>query len=68
MSNVTIIVDNVTRPEIFASAMQKEIHTVQVHRRNTYWNYQAVALAQADLSMPGYQLYMYLLRQNTNAP
>ena len=33
MGKATIIVKYVTRPEVFTNALQKEIYTVQVHRR-----------------------------------
>ena len=68
MTNMTIIVEKVTRPEVFANALQKEINTVQVHRRNNFWDYKAVEAAQAELSLTAFQLYMYLERQNTNTP
>ena len=41
---------------------------MQVHRRNNFWDYKAVEAAQAELSLTAFQLYMYLERQNTNAP
>ena len=68
MKNMTIIVEKVTRPEVLANALQKEINTVQVHRCNNFWDYKAVGVAQAELSLTAFQLYMYLERQNTNTP
>ena len=68
MTIMAIIVEKVMKPEIFANALQKEIYTVQVHRRNNFWDYKAVEAAQAELSLTAFQLYMYLERQNTNAP
>ena len=68
MSNVIISVENATHPAILLNALQRNVVTAQVHRQNNWWDYEAVGLAQAELTMPGFQLYMYLERQNTRAP
>lgn len=68
MSNIVISVKNASNPAVLLNALQRTIVTAQVHRRNNWWDYEAVGLAQAELTMPGFQLYMYLERQNTRAP
>ena len=68
MTDTIIFIGNITSPSILLNELQRTIVIVQVHRQNTWWEYSSVEAAQAILSANGFQLYMYLERQNTRAP
>ena len=68
MTNLLISTENVSKPDFLLRALQSSTVTVQVHRKNTCWDYLALAAAHAKLSPTGFQLYMYLERQSTQAP
>lgn len=68
MGKTIISVEKVSDPAMLLNALQRSVTIVQVHRKNTWWDYSAVELAQAKLSSVGFQLYMYLEPKNIHAP